>query len=251
MYNSLEALERLDRYLNWRRQPVPQFDLGQIARENRECLRYLGGAIADAILSVLSPGELTADMAGRIFDRQEDSLSICRTYPELTRLLPSEEDRAVNGIIKAMISRDRDDAWSGFNALNRWVRGAQRGNYPAVPRRLIEVTLSVAETRREPGLLHALDISRHLTNAGILNTDDMARLVGALGLIYVETAYDAAQSERTIDITTLTLVRATALRLAHSLNTKGMKHRDLERWLECASVDPMPEVRFALDTPFE
>jgi hypothetical protein len=251
MYDSGEALEKLGRLLSWRPKPVPQVDFGQIAEENRACFLALGAAIADAILSVLSTGELTSEIADRIFSREADSPSICRAYPELVRLLPSEEDRAVNGIIKAMIRRDSNEAWSGFNALYRWLRGAQRGDSPAVPRRLIEITLSVTETRREPGLLHALDLARHLADAELLNADDMERLVGALGLIYAETAYDAAQSEKTIGITTLTFVRAAAVRLAHSLDTAGMKHRDVEAWLNSASADPMPEVRFALETPFE
>jgi hypothetical protein len=85
----------------------------------------------------------------------------------------------------------------------------------------------------------------------MLTTDDMERLVGALGLIFVETAYDAAQSEKAIGITTLTFVRAMAVRLASSLDAKGIKHPDVEAWLNSASADPMPEVRFALETPFE
>jgi hypothetical protein len=251
MYDSHEALGKLNRLLNWRPKPVPQLDLNQIARENKICLQALAAAIADAVLSVLRPGELTVEMAERILSPEADSPSICRAYPEIVRLLPSEEDRAVNGIIKAMIRRDSDEAWSGFNALYRWLRGAQRGDLLAVPRRLIEITLSVTETRREPGLLHALDLARHLTDAGMLTTDDMERLVGALGLIFVETAYDAAQSEKAIGITTLTFVRAMAVRLASSLDAKGIKHPDVEAWLNSASADPMPEVRFALETPFE
>jgi hypothetical protein len=251
MYNSREALEKLDRLLNWRPKPVPQFDLGQVAKENERSLQALGGAIADAVLSALSPGELTAEMADRIFSCEADSLSICQAYPEVLRLLPSEEERAVNGTIRAMISRDSDVAWSGFNALYRWLRGTLRGDFLRIPRRLIEITLSVIETRREPGLLHALDLTRHLTDTGILNLGDMERLAGALELIHLETAYDAAQREKPINVTTLTLVRATAVRLAHSLDARSVKHQGVEKWLSKAPSDPMPEVRFALDTSFD
>ena len=251
MYNSREALERLDRFLGWRPKPVPQMDLGQVARENRRSLRALGSATADAVLPALNPGELTPEMADRIFSREADSLTICQAYPEILRLLPSEEERAVNGTIRAMISRDNDVAWSGFNALYRWLRGALRGDFPRIPRKLIEITLSVIETRREPGLLHALDLARHLTDGGIFNPGDMERLAEALELIHLETAYDAAQREKAIDVTTLTLVRAMAVRIAHSLDARGVKHRNVERWLAEAPSDPMPEVRFALDTSFE
>lgn len=251
LYDSHEALEKLGRFLNWRPKPVPPFDLGQVAEENKRCLQALGGAIADAILPVLSPGELTSEMADRIFGREADSLSICQAYPEVLRLLPSEEERVVNGTIRAMISRDSNVAWSGFNALYRCLRGTLRGDFLRIPRRLIEITLSVVETRREPGLLHALDLARRLTEAGVLNPGDMERLAGAIELIHLETAYDAAQREKTINVTTLTLVRAMAVRLAHSLHARSVKHKDVETWLNEAPSDPMPEVRFALDTSFD
>ncbi|MGA9127015.1 MAG: SIR2 family protein [Terracidiphilus sp.] len=251
LYDSHEALEKLDRFLNWRPKPVPLFDLGQVAEENKRCLQALGCVIANAILSALSPGELVLEMADRIFSREADSLSICQAYPEVLRLLPSEEDRAVNGTIRAMLSRDSNVAWSGFNALYRWLRGTQRGDFLSIPRRLIEITLSVIETRREPGLLHALDLARHLTVAEILNISEMERLAGAIELIHLETAYDAAQREEAINVTTLTLVRAMTVRLAHSLKARNVKNQDMERWLNEAPSDPMPEVRFALGTSFD
>jgi tetratricopeptide (TPR) repeat protein len=249
LYDSSEALEKLDRLLNWRPKPVPQFDLGQVARENILCLQALGGAIADAILPALIPGELTVELVERIFSREADSLSICRAYPQVLRLLPSEEERAVNGTIKAMISRDSDVAWAGFNALYRWLRGALQGDFVRIPRRLIEITLSVIETRREPGLLRALDLARRLADAGLFGVGEMDRLAEALGLIHLETAYDAADLEKTINVGTLTLVRAAAVRLAHSLDARGVKHHDVETWLSEAPSDPMPEVRFALEAP--
>jgi hypothetical protein len=150
-----------------------------------------------------------------------------------------------------MLSRDSNVAWSGFNALYRWLRGTQRGDFLSIPRRLIEITLSVIETRREPGLLHALDLARHLTVAEILNISEMERLAGAIELIHLETAYDAAQREEAFNVTTLTLVRAMAVRLAHSLKARSVKPQDVETWLNEAPSDPMPEVRFALDTSFD
>lgn len=224
LYDSHEALEKLDRFLGWRPTPVPPLDLGQVADENKRCRQALGSAIADAILPALSPGELTSEMANRIFARETDSLSICQAYPEVLRLLPSEEERAVSGTIRAMLSRDNNIAWSGFNALYRWLNGTLRGDFLRIPRRLIEITISVAETRREPGLLHALDLARHLTVAGILDIGEMERLAGALELIRLETAYDAAERESTINVTTLTLVRSMTVRLANSLRSRGVKH---------------------------
>ncbi len=246
MFDSREALEKLNRLLAWQPKPERQFDLGQIATENKLARRALGAVIADGILPVLSPEELSSELVERIFDREADALSIVQSYPELLRLRPSEADRAVKGILRAMVSQDGDEAWAGFNALYRWIRSTSRGESSDVPRRLVEITISIIETRREPGLLHALLIARHLADNGMLGASDMERLVGALGLIFIESAYDAAINSRVIGITTLTLVRAASVRLAFTLNTCGVKHPDVEAWLTSASSDPMPEVRFAV-----
>jgi tetratricopeptide (TPR) repeat protein len=251
MFIAREALERLDRFLAWKPQPEPPFDFGQTAVENSLGLRALGAVIADAILPVLTPEDVASDLADRIFKRGQDTVSVIQAYPELVRLFPAEEDRAVKSIIGAMLSRDSDDAWVGFNALYRWLPGAEHRHFAPVPQRLIEITLLATEARREPGLLHALNLTRHLVDRGLLSDSDKDRLANTLGLLLIETSYSAAHGSKATDITSLTLVRATAVRLARSLLASGVCHPDVKTWLSEAPTDPMPEVRFAIETPFE
>ncbi|MGA7155283.1 MAG: SIR2 family protein [Acidobacteriaceae bacterium] len=251
LYDRTEALSMLEKIVDWRPEPAPRFDFGQVAAENEKGVQSIGGAIANAILPVLQPGELPPELAERIFARENDSLSVVQAYPEVVRLLPSEADRAVKGIIRAIVNRKNGVAWAGFNALYRWFRSVQNGSIPALPRRLIEATLSVIETRREPGLIHALNMAGHFLHGGLLSADDKDRLANALGLVYVETLYDTAEDERIIGDTTWTLVRAKAARLAGALREDGVEHSELDEWLNNAPNDPMPEVRFAIGSPFE
>ena len=251
LYEHSEALTWLEKFVDWRPAAAPSIDLGQIGPENELGVRSLGSAIANAVLPLLSPGELSSALANRLFARENDTLSIVLAYPELVRLIPSEEDRAIKGIIRAMVSRKNSAAWAGFNALFRWLRSSQANAVTKVPRKLIEATVSIVETRREPGLVHALNMAGHLLQAGLLNADDMNRLASALGVIYIETSYNTFDSSRDNENTMWTLTRAKAARLAGALKAKGVASDDLEVWVQNAPTDPMPEVRFALGSPFE
>jgi len=251
LFESSEALSWLEKFVDWRPEEAPAIDFGQIGAENELGQRSLGAAIANAVLPLLSPGELSSELAGRIFDRENDTPSVVLAYSEIVRLLPSEEERAIKGTIRAMVSRQNSTAWAGFNALFRWLRRSQTDEAVTIPRRLIDATVSVVETRREPGLVHALNMAGHLLEAGLLNVDDMNRLASALGVLYIEIAYSTFDGNRDSENTMWTVVRAKSARLAGFLKEKGLASNDLDGWIQDAPTDPMPEVRFALGSPFE
>jgi hypothetical protein len=160
------------------------------------------------------------------------------------RIQPSLLERATNIILKMMLRRDSDQTAAGFHAAYRWVDMAKEGAVPDVPRRLVDSIVTMVETRREPGLLPAMRNSLHLLNAGVLTQEDRERLTDALGLIFIETDY-SQQKPNEIETIAITLVRATAVRLADCLMRHGMSDDRLSKLLIDAERDPMPEVRFA------
>jgi hypothetical protein len=110
--------------------------------------------------------------------------------------------------------------------------------------------VSIIEARREPGLLHALGVSCQLVDAGLFTTDDIERLIAALGLVFFETSYsDPTCTE--FRPTTFTLVRANAVRLADALQRSGRSDPGILECLKIAEQDPVPEVRFASSTSDE
>ena len=113
-----------------------------------------------------------------------------------------------------------------------------------MPRRLVDSVVNIIETRREPGLFHALTNSLHLLDEGILTQLDCERLIASLGLIFIETDY-SQQNPNEIETISITLVRAAAVRLAGCLKRHGMSDDRLIQLLTNAELDPMPEVRFA------
>lgn len=241
-----ETLEWLRAILHWHPKNEPEFDLGNIRRENEQSRQAIGAVMANAVLPSLASGDLTSDVISNCFSLIETNVapSVTQGLPELVRIQPSLLERATNVILQMMISRDRDKNSAGFHAVYRWVDIAKQGTGPAVPRRLVDSVVDIVETRREPGLFHALTNSLHFLDEGILTQLDCERLVAALGLIFIETGY-SQQNSNEIETISITLVRAAAVRLAGCLKRHGMCDDRLMQLLTDAELDPMPEVRFA------
>jgi hypothetical protein len=245
IYTSQEALNRLREVLDWKPDLVRTSDFSNVAGENRAASDALGAYIADAILPAMQAEEMPAELSERLLQRADAIPSLVQAYPELLRLAPLFEAGAVKGILNAMISRDNSSSWAGFNALYRWMQLVKDGQLKVIPKRLIEGVISVIETRREPGLLHALDIAMRLLAFGLLDREMQERIGSVLGIINVETAYTSS-TKAISEEATLTLVRAAAVRLAGALKDVGLSNEDIEQWIATAKDDPMPEVRFAL-----
>jgi hypothetical protein len=251
LFTSAESIQKLQNILAWKPAEVPPFDLGQIANENRKWQKAIGAVVADALLPVLNREDLSPSCINAIFEFERTAFSIVQAFPGLLRLVPQSEERAVTDILTAMVSREADQTAAGFNAIYRWMRLHSEGGLNQIPKRLLDSVVSIVETRREPGLLHALNLSSHLLCAGALDRDAQERIIAVLGLIFIEASYGSARDNPTLDLTTITLVRAAAVRLAVALLSQGNTSVEIQKWIEDAAEDPMPEVRFAATTPPE
>jgi hypothetical protein len=242
-YTSDVALERLRGVLRWSPQRAPEFDLGDVSGKNRQVSNVLGAYVANAIMPVLSPGDLADEMVRALLERLGAVPSLVEALPQLLRLEPQRIRDVSMAILKAMRSRDSREAFSGFNALYRWIELVKEKAINDFPERLTDDVISIIEMRREPGLVHALNVGRFLLNAGLLTETNRKRIADVIGIVNVESAYDTASltEERMI-----TLIREAATKLAQSLKRAGTENMDIEAWIVSSSNDPMPEVRFAL-----
>ena len=241
-----EALKLLNAVIDWHPKIEPEFDLGNIRRENHLSRQAIGALLADAILPPLTSSDISSALIEGCVSLIEADVapSVTQALPELVRIQPSFLERATNIILQMMVRRDSDQTAAGFHAAYRWVDMAKEGTVPDVPRRFVDSIVTMIETRREPGLLPALRNSLHLLNAGILTQVDCERLTDALGLIFIETDY-SQQKPNEIETIAITLIRATAVRLADCLMRHGTSDDRLSKLLTDAERDPMPEVRFA------
>jgi hypothetical protein len=240
-----EALSMVDRILSRKPKPIPRPDLGFFERENRRAEDAIGLVLANTCLPELEHGDLSAERAEQILALVSTNPSVSVALPQLVRLRPVLQDRAASAIVTCMTSRENDAAWAGFNALHRWLSLVREASLAIVPKLLIGASISVVTNRREPGLVHALELCGEMLDQGLLWAGDMSSLGDALGLIRAETAYKV-QGDSPIDEMLLTLVRREAVRLSDKLVKAGCATPNVSGWLEVATEDPMPEVRFAL-----
>lgn len=246
LFEKEEAKGFLSTLLEWTPTRVPQHDLSGVKEENRRTAQAIGTVIADQIMPVLASEDVDAEIAQKILQKSATQVGLSPVIPDLLKLAPNCTDIGVRCILDAMLSREPDYAWAGFNALYRWLRGWESGNLSPVPRKLVEGLLWVIDTRAEPGRLHALVVARHLVAAAAVTGEDTERLTHGLEMMYAETAYETASPE-----TNLTLLRSSCLRLANALKKAGQTSSQVERWLALVDTDGLPEVRYALQTPVE
>jgi hypothetical protein len=122
---------------------------------------------------------------------------------------------------------------------------SKAGTVPDLPRQIVDSIVFLFDSRAELGLLPALRCSLRLLDEGSLTEADRARLVTALELIFIEKDY-SRQNPSDFATTTITLVRVAAVKLVHSLRRHGVSDDILGALLTNAKLDPMLEVRFAV-----
>jgi len=247
-FSADEALAILDVILAWKPKAV-EFDIGFTGRENLLIGRLTGPVLADVILPVLDPKLVGTPRVDGLLElaAREATRSVISALPQVVRLDASRSSEVVKLIHTGLLSSDPDTTYAAFGALGRWSKRSLEPKLPLLPEELRQAAVSVAATRREPGLLHALEAVIYFVEKGELSKSEESRLADTLEILRTETEYDnwSGSNEQSI---TLTLVRASCVRLAHKLKMRGSVHTAVLRWLSNAKDDAIPEARFALAT---
>jgi len=84
-----------------------------------------------------------------------------------------------------------------------------------------------------------------LLEAATLTDRHKERIAQALEELLFETDYQKVERDSRFAIT-VSLTRAECVRLAAALQQHGAAGRAFQDWLSAASIDPLPEVRFAV-----
>jgi hypothetical protein len=116
-----------------------------------------------------------------------------------------------------------------------------------VPDELIEQVVWAIETRRDAALHPLLHSAFSLVEMSLLTTEHKLRINDGLGDLISATAYDGIDLDSR-DAVSVSLVRAECVRLARALQESGIDETNLSKWLADAAIDPLPEVRFALES---
>ncbi len=235
------AFEIACRLARWRRRGQPDpgdgFDYEAFT---------IGRCLAQAVLPRVSSQSFDAKFCSELLEAARDDANpynvgalpfVAIRRPELT----ADVQRAIR---RTMVSRDREVAAQALYAVQRWSMLA--GDTGTLPSTLVSDVANLCSARHDPSLLAALRVSSELLRHGRLSANDVEQLEEALDLMLVDTAY-ANQLGSRLSPVTLTLVRAAAVALASELMKAGHRSQAAQAWLDLASADPMPEVRFALE----
>lgn len=206
----------------------------------------VGYALANAILPALGPSDVPADLPDKLLPLAEKLPAVLLALPVLVLWNPANESAVVRLIRRGMASREDAVATLAAHAVHRWAILASEGG-PPVPPRIVASLINLCDFRRGESLQPALKVARSIAELCLMNVEEEEHLVDALDVLFEATAY-GNQTGGDLEAITLSLVRAECVRLAKTMAAKG-RQRDERcvRWIEAASSDPLPEVRFALE----
>ncbi|PZA09370.1 hypothetical protein DNX69_25045 [Rhodopseudomonas palustris] len=242
-----DGLIILDSILAWRPPEnsfaVP-FDLDR-GRPKR-IAREIGPCLLHGILPLLKAEDLTEARIHGLFNLISDvpAPSALQTLPFLLSLNPDLEDRVTRSIRRAMMGSNFDCVSGATAAMARW--SADPGFGIDLPRSLIEQLLLAISARQATGLAALLWCANRLLRTEKLTTTDKATLAETLADLHIETQYNRVDSQPLL--ISLSVVRAECTRLAYQLSAVGITSNGIAAWLDSYRLDPLPEVRFALDS---
>jgi hypothetical protein len=222
-----------------------------LSRAVREAgTRHIGTALALAVAPGLprdARTEARAEALLKLISEFPCQVAIA-ALPVFANVGERLREMIVRCIRRAIIGRTVEEVTGGTAAIDVWLQLEKRGEVVELPQELIDQVIAAVETTREVGWNLLVGSVRDLVEAGKLRTGDGARLDEALGDLRLDAAYENRridlEGEKTI---TLPLVREECVRLASALTERGLSGQNAHLWLDDAKIDPLPEVRFALE----
>jgi hypothetical protein len=240
---STEAVKLFDLILAWQPRPVT-IDLD---RYNDKMMDVFGPALAESILSVVDLNGLGKDRIEKLLNRVEAGTlnSALIALAEIVRLEGSRENKAVELLHRAIVSREQNAVVYSLSGIERWRLLSGKGSVGKVPQRLKQATITIAAGAREPWLSSALYVAGKFVEDGDVSDGDKQELLVVLDRLQTEMAYTSWDMDdaRTVNITH---IRAQCVKLAEQLRHAGVVHAAITFWIDHSKDDPMPEVRYAL-----
>jgi hypothetical protein len=156
-------------------------------------------------------------------------------------------DSIVAFIRRGLIGLESQHVGAAALAVSGWAELVRKGTISELPRRLIEQLVAAVETCREIGLAALLDAVRKLLETEFLKDEDFRRLLETLAVIRSEFQYRNVELD-TMGAVSISLARAACVKLAAALKGRLEDDGTLQGWIDDSKSDPLPEVRFALES---
>ncbi len=167
----------------------------------------------------------------------------------LARVLPDRIDDVAGWLRGGMVSGEARVAWNAVDGLRLWMEATAAAEQPLSPPPddlLREVGLIIAD-RRASALPQALQLGTWVFEKGTTNAQSILKPLVLHGLAYLAEQLSYERSGAPGDDIDVPLLRFLCARLAGSMAARDLAHEPaVATWLDLASEDPLPEVRYAV-----
>lgn len=222
------------------------------AREFNKSIGGSAGYLLTSLVPALEPGERTEQRARNLIA----FTARARSWPSVRALLyflPSTAELTpdvVSALRTGLLASEAQHVGNATEAIVSWAKLVREGALPELPRSLVERLIATIEARRAIGLSAMLSAARSLLELGFLEEEDLKRLTETISEMRREVRYETVALD-TMEAVSVSLVRAQCVRLAVTLKDHVADDGSLQAWIDEASTDPLPEVRFCLTEPSE
>ena len=207
----------------------------------------------NGVSAILTEVQIPTDLAENLYQKMKGlsdlGFSVFGLIPGLSMVLENRFDELTEIMRLGLISQNEDIAGTALQALDRWlllaIEPTSRVQTP--PDDLVREIGVIIATRRRETLRFTLQMAKWIFDKG---SDVQKQIIqnmtlNGLTCLLEELRYDRENLGQSDDLPDL---RNYSVQLASSMSEHGFKDNDtIDRWLQVAKDDPLPELRYALD----
>ena len=244
-----QALTLFERLTSWR--PASrQDDLESFFGDQRRPLaKSIGRALAFSIVPALASEERTASRLQKLMDFYSEVDGARTALPGFVYFLAADM-RSIKIVEKAIASalrgRDPVQLRYGALALHCWMGMKESASSPEFTK-LTSMAIGIIESGRTIALHQLLWLARQLFAGDCLTDDQCITLSDVVPDIFRAVDYKNVEPGGEEAVTAST-IRAECVRLARALAQRFEDNRELKELVALSKADPLPEVRFALNS---
>ena len=231
----------------WAKADVPSYPDPFFSDLALEPTRRVLESLPSILAQVEIPEHVGQDLYQKIKLLSESRIPAFKPLGELVQIIPDRMDETVSWLRSGLASDNGEMVTNALSCLVSWPKTPKMGDGPVHPPPsdlFREVGLLIAARRKE-ALSSALQVAKLVFDSETEEHREIMSECVLQGLAYLveELKYDREHDDN-YDVP---LLRWRCTQLASSMSKAGLRdHPAVARWLEIATSDPLPEVRYAV-----
>ena len=231
--------------LLWAKADVPSYPFPFFSELALEPTRMALQMLPSIVAQVAIPEPVGQDLYQKLKVLSESGIPAFKPIGELVQIIPDRMDEMVSWLRSGLASDNGEMVTSALSCLVSWPKTRKMADPPVHPPPsdlFREVGLLIAARRKE-AISSALQVAKLVFDEGTEEHREAMSEYVLQGLAYLaeELRYDREHDDD------VPLLRWRCTQLASSMSKAGLTdHSTVAHWLEIATSDPLPEVRYAV-----